>query len=159
MFDPIVITVGKTDPPKTEPTPEPTPGPTPQSTTDKPSSPETSTESNSIEKTGETRPRVVRAETPIVPCTIMLSQESISIIAGGGSLGILAGFDDDVNDPATIESESASPGDVDVSADRSIGFSSRRAFFVVRSKSDKTGIFSVVFRAPCGKKEIQVRVR
>jgi hypothetical protein len=197
LFDPIIITVGKPDPSKTEPsitpkptpeaspekTPEPTPGATPEpkaeptpekapeptpSVTPEPKaeptpeasrvpSPETVADNQPSDGSGEIRPRVVPRN--IVPCVIVVSQDVISVIGGGGNMGILVGFDDEINDPAEIVATSASPGDVEVTADRNIGFSSRRAFFIIKSVSDKTGPFAITFRAPCGLKEIQVKVR
>ncbi|MBK8148567.1 MAG: hypothetical protein IPK58_10260 [Acidobacteria bacterium] len=41
---------------------------------------------------GETRPRLVSSDPAITPCTIIVSQDVISIVAGGGDLGVLAGL-------------------------------------------------------------------
>ncbi len=183
LFDPIIIVVGKTPEksptPSPEPTPESTPTPTPDPTpTPKEAEPtpeptveptptpdktpvpsdETvaaNTQTPTPDQNGETRPRVVTQE----PCTIVLSQENLSIVAGGGNIGILVGFDDDRNDPAQIKAVSNSPQDVEATADPAIGFSSRRVFFAIRSKSEKTGVFTISFEAACGKKEAQIRVR
>ncbi len=173
LFEPIIITVGKTETKPSEPKPEaakpeasptPTVEPTPESLETKSKTepdPETVAVKTEqvVDLTGETRQRTVSTMPTEPTCSIILSQESLSIVAGGGSLGVLAGFDDDTNDPATISAVSASPANIDVTVDRSVGFSSRRTFFVIKSISERTGTFAVTFQAPCGKKEIQVKVR
>ncbi len=150
LFDPIIITVGK---PNTAEVRKPEVPANAIPNIETPNS-----ETAKADPTGEVRPRII-AETTITPCTLVASQENISVIAGGGSLGVLVGFEDIDHDPTQITAESSSAEDVEVAADRSIGFSSRRAFYVIKSISGKTGDFKVTFRAPCGKKEIQVKVR
>lgn len=94
----------------------------------------------------------------IQPCPIIVSQENISLLNGGGSIGILVGFEKD-GKLSDIEASSSSPNDIDVSFEPEIGAQSGRAFFVVKSISVKTGEFKIFFETPCGKKEVNVRVR
>jgi outer membrane biosynthesis protein TonB len=172
LFDPIIITIGKTEKPNKEkttedpkpeaaPTPQATPTPKPETTPDPEPSPvdPVPNEQTPDDPTGETRRRVVARERSTSPCTIVVSQEVLSIIAGGGSLGILVGFDDELNDPKSITAVSSSSDDVRVMPDPAVGVRSRRAFFVVRSVSEKTAEFRITFRAECGTKDIQVKVR
>lgn len=91
-------------------------------------------------------------------CRLELGQESITILANGGKIGVLAGFQGD-GELAKIAASSNSPADIEVSLDAEIGKTSNRAFFIIKSVSAKTGIFTVTFDSPCGKKEIQVKVR
>ena len=109
-----------------------------------------------------TRPRVFvennlkPAETP--KCELISSQESIWLVNNGGQLGISVGFAEQ-GDTAEISPVSSSPADITVSLDPEIGVNSGRAFFIIKSISTKKGAFTVTFNAPCGKKEVQVRVR
>jgi hypothetical protein len=107
------------------------------------------------------RPRVVpvqneSAVTEPPACSITLSQDSVSLMSDGGSLGILVGFEGE-GSAQDIKATSSSPNDVGVANDPSVG-SVRKAFFVIKSISTKTGLFTVTFEMPCGKKEIAVRV-
>ena len=109
-----------------------------------------------------TRPRVIiedkfkTEETP--KCELVASQESVWLVNGGGSLGILVGFAGQ-GEAEKITAVSSSPADVEVSLEPEIGANSGRAFFILKSISPKKGAFTVTFNSPCGKKEVQVRVR
>lgn len=109
---------------------------------------------------GETRERKVsEAKTEeTAPCTIVVSQESVSLLNGGGSLGVLVGFEKE-GDLKQITAVSNSPQDVEVVAEPEIGETSGRAFFLIKSISTNKGAFTVTFESPCGKKEILVKVR
>lgn len=168
LFDPVVITVGKNEnpkPAKTESLTEEKNNPTPTKTAE--TEPTKSAEPEEVEnKTTDevlTRPRVIIsdnlkiAETP-VKCELVASQESVWLINGGGSLGILIGFKGQ-GDSAQIKAVSSSPRDVEVSMDAEISATSGRAFFILKSISTKKGAFTVTFDASCGKREVQVRVR
>lgn len=99
------------------------------------------------------------AETKAEPPTcLVVSQESASIIRNGGNLGFLVGFNEK-NNPDSITGESSSPDDVSVTLDKSVGSLSNRAFFVIKSVSEKTGEFQITFKSPCGNKQIKVTVR
>jgi tetratricopeptide (TPR) repeat protein len=109
---------------------------------------------------GETRERKASEEKTeeIAPCTIVASQENVSLLSGGGSLGVLVGFEKE-GDLKQIKAVSSSPKDVEVIYEPDIGEDSGRAFFLVKSISAVKGAFTVTFESPCGKKEIIVKVR
>jgi hypothetical protein len=110
---------------------------------------------------GETRERKIEENKTeskeIMPCTIVASQDSISLL-GGGSLGILVGFQEK-GDLKQIVAASNSPKDVEVAVDPDTAENSGRAFFVIKSISPNKGAFYVMFEAPCGRKEVLVKVR
>ncbi len=156
IFEPIIITVPKNSPPKAkkeEPTAEI-------------KAEEIVTESKPMidEKiiSGATRPRIAREKKiepeEIVPCQISVSEENISLINGGGSLGILVGIEGE-SDARTITVRSSSPTDIEAKLDPEIGSLSGRTFFIIKSISCNKGAYTVTFEAPCGKKEMLVKVR
>lgn len=157
LFEPIIISVPKMEQIKT-PSDETAKAETPEKPTEK--SAEKPIDENLI--SGANRLRVVvedkLAPKTIQPCPIVVSQETISILNGGGSVGVLVGFEKD-GKLSDIEASTENPNDIDVSFEPEIGAQSGRAFFVIKSISTKTGEFKVFFEAPCGKKEIIVRVR
>ena len=87
-----------------------------------------------------------------------VSQESVSILNNRGSLGVLVSFEDE-GDLREIKVVSSSPNDIAVASETDIEALSSQILFVVKSISQKTGEFTVTFEAPCGKKEISVKVR
>ena len=91
-------------------------------------------------------------------CSLELDQEAISLINGGGSLGILVSIlgEGDFKDVVTT---SSSPRDVEVRAEPEIDGISGRRFYVVKSVSTAVGVYQVIFESPCGKREIIVKVR
>ena len=154
LFEPIIINVPKFEPVKK-----------PESTeTEKPKTEikpdETVQEKKPITETVENRPRVIVEDTikTVSPCRLLVNQENISIFKERGSLGVLVNFDGE-GDLNQITAASNSPTDVEVKAEPEIGALSNKAFFIVQSISAKTGTFKVVFEAPCGKKEVSVKVR
>lgn len=144
LFDPVVITVGKTE----------------EKPAEKPAEkPEEKPEAEK-DNSGAERPRVVEekpAEEQPKPCTVSFTQETISLLNNGGSIGILASIEGD-GDIKQMKATSSSPDDVGIYADTAIG-GSRKAFFVIRSISTKTGKFTLTFEGPCGKLEMPVVVR
>jgi tetratricopeptide (TPR) repeat protein len=131
--------------------------------------PETqSPEKQSDEKflTGENRPRIIITENTgvksvteeISTCKLIVRPDSLSLLNGGGSLGVSVEFEGE-GDFRRIRAASGSAEDVEVTLDPEIGANQNRAFFIVKSVSTKTGIFTITFEAPCGKKEILVKVR
>ncbi|MBC7898597.1 MAG: hypothetical protein H7070_00965, partial [Saprospiraceae bacterium] len=145
LFEPIIINVPKSAPAK------------------KPLEKDTAaakTQTDDSISSGAARPRVVdgeeiRSEEPAV-CSVTASQENISILNGGGSVGILVGIDSSVKD---ISALSSSPKDVEVTLEPEIAGVSASRFYIVRSVSTTPGVYQVIFDARCGKKEIIVRVR
>lgn len=93
-------------------------------------------------------------------CTLEISQERVSLINGGGSLGVLLRIEGD-GDFKDVVTTSNSPKDIEVRADSGpdIDSTSRRRFYVIKSVSTAVGIFAVTFESPCGKQEILVTVR
>jgi tetratricopeptide (TPR) repeat protein len=90
-------------------------------------------------------------------CTLTLSQENVSLLNDGGSIGILVGIEG-AGDIKELTATSSSPRDVTVVLDPGIG-GSRRAFYVIKSVSVMKGIYTIVFESPsCGKREIAVKV-
>lgn len=136
LFDPIVITVGK---------PEEKPA----------EKPDTAEKDNS----GGERARVVeeKPKDDPKPCTVSFTQETVSLLNNGGSIGILASIEGE-GDIKQMKATSSSPDDVGIYADTAIG-GSRKAFFVIRSISTKTGKFLLTFESPCGNLEMPVVVR
>ena len=91
-------------------------------------------------------------------CSIELSDENISLLNGGGSMGILI----TILGEGTLKDVTAStnsPRDVEVRPEPEIEGLPGRRFYVVKSVSTRTGTFQVNFESPCGKKEITVRVK
>lgn len=92
-------------------------------------------------------------------CGLTFSQESVSLVRNGGNLGILVGLDG-AGDAKEIRAASSSAADVEVVFEPEIGAASNRAYFIFKSVSRNTGVFTVTFEAPCGfKKEFTVKVR
>jgi tetratricopeptide (TPR) repeat protein len=145
LFEPIIITIpsagNKTDKPAETPKqPEP-----PAKETD---------------NSGAGRARVVaeksdKEEPP--KCTLTLSQENVSLLNDGGSIGILVGIEG-AGDIKDLTATSSSPRDVTVVLDPGIG-GARKAFYVIKSVSVVKGLYTIVFESPtCGKREVAVKV-
>ena len=119
---------------------------------------ETEKASDEVAKTGPIgRPRVVEGKEIQPECSISVSQETISLIGGGGNIGLLVGVEGgDIKD---VKFSSSSPKDIEVAAQPEIAGISGRALFVIRSISETVGSYQVVFSSPCGKKEVTVKVR
>jgi hypothetical protein len=151
LFEPIIITVPKSENTKPEVKSE-----------------ETQIEEKPLDKKNDAetiRPRIAsekKSDLPaeeIAQCKIIVSQESISLINGGGNLGILVGFQEEAGDLKKLTASSSSPNDVEIMLEPDIGAKSGRAFFIVKSISPNKGIFTITFDAPCGKKTVSVKVR
>ncbi|MEO8072655.1 MAG: hypothetical protein ABI686_05345 [Acidobacteriota bacterium] len=161
VFDPIIITVPKTEVSKKKETATSKVGSESSAVIPNKNSTEKITTKNTIEKNlSKTRPRIVGEEKTeaVQPCKIITSQESVSILNDGGSLGILVGFENG-GDVKKIKSISSNPADVEITYEPEIGALSGRAFFIIKSVSRNKGIFTGIFEAPCGRKEITVKVR
>jgi Tfp pilus assembly protein PilF len=130
LFDPVVITIPARSQSKSSATP--------------------ATENKSPASPGK--------DIAIAPCSIVASQDQLSILNSGGSLGVLIGFQGK-GDLKTIKATSASPNDVSVSLEPEIAGVEGRAFYVIRSTSAAVGAYQVIFEAPCGRKELAVTVR
>ena len=158
LFDPVIINVSKAEEEKKNEKP------LPEVNTEPAAKP---TEINKTEP-GATRERIVaekkiETETNVSAeskdaCKISVSQEAISILSGGGSLGVLIGLEGKT-DPGEITALSSNPGDLEVTRQIETTGVSNSAFFVIKSISQKKGEYFVRFELPCGKKEISVNVR
>ncbi len=137
LFDPVVITIPAKTQPKT-------------------------TQSNDVKKPADTEKELATVKpaiaAEIAPCTIIASQDELSILNNGGSLGVLIGFERK-GDLKTIKATSGSPNDVSVSLEPEIAGVEGRAFYVIKSTSAAVGAYQVIFEAPCGRKELAVTVR
>jgi tetratricopeptide (TPR) repeat protein len=165
LFEPIVINVPKVEKKaKTEKQPEN------KEEKVENKSVEPKTEESPPEKKSEnpsSRPRIVTevktetiAETEnILQCALKISPNSISILNDGGSLGMFVGFEGKGGDLKQLTVKSSNPKDVNVEFQPDIGLLTERAFFIIKSISSKTGIFTVSFESNCGKKDISVTVR
>ncbi len=165
LFEPIVINVPKIEN-KTK-------------TEEKPENKEEKVENKSVEpKTEEpapekksenptSRPRIVtevKTETSpetenIVQCTLKVTPNSISILNNGGILGMFVGFEGKGGDLKQLTVKSSNPKDISIEFQPDIGVLTERAFFIIKSISSKTGIFTVSIESNCGKKDINVTVR
>lgn len=121
---------------------------------------ETAVEEKSAEEP-KTRLRVAAEKEPVqtLPCKIIVGQEIVSILRGGGNLSVLVRFENE-NDVGEIKAASSSPANVEiVSQPLTDGISERGIIFVIKSISQKTGMFTITFESACGEKEIFVKVR
>ncbi len=111
---------------------------------------------------GDARPRVIDGQEVEVdgplPCRVGLSQDNVSLINNGGTVGILANLEGP-GDIKSLTAVSSSPKDVEVILEPEIGGVPDRRFFVIKSTSVSLGVYQVAFVAPCGKKELIVTVR
>lgn len=146
LFDPVIITIPKAEPAR------------PADTTAKPPPTEAEKqrerEAKKHDDSGAERPRVVEPK-EAANCPITFSQENVSLLNNGGTIGILVGVEGD-GDVKDMKAVSSSPGDVAVMLDPEIG--GRRAFYIIKSVSTKIGLYTITFETPCGKKEITVKV-
>lgn len=109
----------------------------------------------------DARPRVVddkpKPAVEIRPCTITVSDESLTLRTGGGDLAVIVGRSDN-NELDGLTAASTSPGDVAVRRQPIDGVRTR-ALFVVSPVGEKPGVFQVRFEMPCGRREIVVRIQ
>ena len=154
IFEPIVITVPQT----WKPTGKATDSIKAESAVSSPADPEKRSETAS--PSGTTRTRLVEGKEVLSDqsCSIEVSDESVSLIGGGGSIGVLVTLIGD-GTLKELAASTNSPRDVEVKPEPEIDGLPGRRFYVVRSISTRTGMFQVNFESPCGKKEMTVRVR
>ncbi|MEK7856925.1 MAG: hypothetical protein AAB288_12600, partial [Acidobacteriota bacterium] len=145
LFEPVIISVPRNSSPKGAPNSDPA----------KPTK-----GADEAIAAGTTRRRVIEGKEikSDQQCSIDVSQENISLLNGGGSLGILVSIAGD-GQTKDVTATSTSPDDIEVRAEPEISGISGRRFYVIKSVSANTGVYQVNFESPCGKKEISVRVR
>jgi hypothetical protein len=155
LFEPIVIMIPKRATEK-KPTPEPSPTEEPKTDEETKKTDEPPTSGGEI-----ARPRIIEGKAivgELLPCEIGVSQESVSLINNGGSISMLVSIEKG-EDIKLVTGVSSSPADVEVRLEPELVDVSGRTMFVIKSVSEKTGIYQVAFKAPCGKKDVIVRVR
>ena len=91
-------------------------------------------------------------------CSFEFSDDNISIINGGGSIGILVSILGE-GDFKGVVATSSSPKDVEVKAQPEIAGIPGRRFYIIKSVSSSTGVYQVIFESGCEKKELVVKVR
>ncbi len=162
LFPPVIISIPRPSAAQAAKSPDPTATPTPKpdspvveakSTDDLPKSPPESTVAEGR------RPRVVTTANPVTvkPCSLTVSEETVTLQSGGGDLAVIVGTSEDDEDLDSLTAVSTDPDQVAVRREAIAGVKAR-ALFVLRPGT-KTGVFQVKFELPCGKKEIVVRVR
>ncbi|MEO8573735.1 MAG: hypothetical protein ABI481_07180, partial [Pyrinomonadaceae bacterium] len=154
LFEPIIITIPKSRPAKVSTS-------SAKNETKDPADPDRKP-SVEVETAGAERQRVIEGPEVIPneapPCTVGVSQENMSLINGGGSVGILVSVDAPGN-IKTLKGTSSSPKDIELTLEPEIGGISDRRFYVIKSVSSAVGVYQVTFATECGRKEVIVTVR
>ena len=164
-FDPSIAP----GPPQEAPTPEivPTPTPTPMDDEPKPSPTPVVDAVNKEKPPGLFEPVIIsipsskptenstKTTAAITPCTVTLSEESISLKNNGADLAVIVGTEGE-NDLTAVTATASVP-DIEVRRE-AITEIKGRALFVIRSVTATTGDFKILFELPCGKKELTVKV-
>lgn len=151
LFEPITITIPKPEIPKLTKSESESPDPKGEKTAERVRDETFDRHSRVIEG------KPVQAVEP-PPCSISVSQENLSLLNNGGSLSILVGVDSE-GELKAMRASSSSPEDVTVILEPDISGIEGRSLYLIRSISEKTGKFQILFQLPCGKKEIPVTVR
>jgi hypothetical protein len=134
-----------------------TSAPTPAAITEDPGSnkvPGPENQSDPREFADDNRQNSVTTEAK--PCTLIASEESITLRQGGG-LAVIVRREDD-NELEGLTAVSDGPENVIVSREMIVGVKTQ-ALFILRSISSKAGAYQIRFELPCGKKEIVVKVQ
>lgn len=91
------------------------------------------------------------------PCVISLNQEEVSIINNGGTIAVTLTFDGMTFDEKKITTDFDWANiNVFMESKKTDG---RSALYTIVSASKNTGTYKVVFKTPCGSKELIVKVR
>ncbi len=166
LFEPIIISVPKTEPTKKTIEIKPEAKTQTENVALKTETKPAEIVAEAKPQDTETRPRVIVTDglketvaAPIIPqCKIISGQDTVSIVNNGGNQSILLRLEGET-DKNEITAASSSPADVEVALEPEFGGLTNRSFFSVKSISRKTGIFTLIFESACGKKEISVKVR
>lgn len=152
LFPPVVITIPSQNTTTSKPS-DADPKPTPTSS-------DTTVAVKAPDETTDTRPRVTPENTDpatIKPCSITTSEPSLTLQGKGSELAVIIGTETD-KDLSSLTAVSSNSVDILVRREE-IAAVKGRALFVVRAVSGKPGLYQVSFALPCGKKEVEVRVR
>jgi hypothetical protein len=116
--------------------------------------------SKASDKNAEARPRVVREKLPetVSACKLILSEDAIFITGNGGTASFPIALEGE-GDPKKIKVTPNSPKDLEATLEPETDSQSKRASFLIKSISRKTGVFTITFESECGSKEIFVEVR
>lgn len=90
-------------------------------------------------------------------CKLIVSRENAVIGTAGGNFGVLLKFEGALGLPE-IKAVSSSPSDIEAVFDSEVTSLSNRAFYLIKSNSQKSGVFTVLFETSCGRKEVSVTV-
>ena len=158
LFEPIIIKVPSTWVPKNEPE-----QPAAAAGQDEPSAdarPGGKKKGAVAAESGAVRSRLIDGKEIVVDraCSLELSDDSISILTGGGSQSVLATVTGDGN-TEEIAALASSQRDIEVKAEPDISGTAGRRFYVIKSISPRPGIYKVNFESPCGRRELTVRAR
>ncbi|MFV0389697.1 MAG: hypothetical protein ACK5NT_13180 [Pyrinomonadaceae bacterium] len=96
-------------------------------------------------------------DVPMPPCKFEFDKNEISLIKNGGDIDLIVKVVDGLISDVSAVSES--PKNVQITRSQSSEKNPHVAAYIVRSISGETGLFTVTFKAPCGKHAVLVRVR
>ncbi|MDQ3489645.1 MAG: hypothetical protein M3449_01065 [Acidobacteriota bacterium] len=93
-----------------------------------------------------------------IKCSISVSQENVSLLNDGGSVGILVRIEGkgDIKD---ILASSSSPNDVKLNLEHGVSGNAENHLYTIESVSTAVGVYQINFESQCGRKEVIVRVR
>lgn len=168
LFPPVVITIPQLPAKKksSDTTEVPKPKPIEPKTDEKPAevtplstTPDSAKPSVDTSTASGARPRIVAesATQSPPPCKLTLSETSLALQNSVGELAVIVGTDDDL-DLTDVTATSSDPKFIEVRREPIAGIKGK-ALFVVRSISKETGTYTVNFALPCGRKELEVKVR
>jgi tetratricopeptide (TPR) repeat protein len=150
VFEPIIISVPKTNPISL-------------SNNSEPQSAETGSQPDNSRpqpSNGLVRPRVVASksiEPETAACSIVASRDNVSVLNGVGSVGILIAVEGQ-GELKAITAASSSPKDISVTLEPEIAGVEEKSFYLIQSVSSRTGVYQVAFELPCGRTEVLVKV-
>jgi hypothetical protein len=163
LFEPIVITIPSRRPakPTASETAKIPAGEQKAPANEKPADTEKEPDRAAV-TTGAARPRMIEGREVKLdepePCVVLVSQENVSLINGGGKVGILVHVERP-GDIKTLVAVSSSPKDIEVILEPEIGGVPDGRFYIIKSISSALGVYQVTFTTPCGKKDLIVTVR
>ncbi|HST51165.1 MAG TPA: tetratricopeptide repeat protein [Pyrinomonadaceae bacterium] len=143
--------------PSTTPTPDTTPAPTPEA------SPTPQAMQTPQTPAGEPAPqpaserKSARAESGV--CTLVLSDETLSIRPNGGRATITISLENYSGSAPRVNPSTDNWADIYILAEPHVASDGNSLRFTVSSNSTKTGTFNLTFDSPCGKRNVTVNVK
>jgi tetratricopeptide (TPR) repeat protein len=111
---------------------------------------------------GSTRPRVVSGKDirliTETPCNFELSQQEISLLRDGGSLGVMLVYDPTLS-LDELKIEISDPKELEAEVEKNMTNEKGRSVIIIRSKTNNAGEHTIRFIFPCGTKELLVKIR